>query len=116
MPHGEGDQGEQSKGQDRYSHHDRYAEGVIEGQEEYQDGAGEGVRLSVLSLWQVLDVSTGAGHTALIFAPRVAHVIASDLTPEMLDTARNLLVKELSIARSHSEEKIMDELRHIFTH
>jgi CarD family transcriptional regulator len=35
---------------------------------------------------------------------------------KMLDTARNLLVKELSIARSHSEEKIMDELRHIFTH
>ena len=31
-------------------------------------------------------------------------------------TARNLLVKELSIARSHSEEKIMEELRHIFTH
>jgi CarD family transcriptional regulator len=35
---------------------------------------------------------------------------------KMLDTARNLLVKELSIARSHSEEKIMDELRHILTH
>src|SRR3970282_2070213 len=35
---------------------------------------------------------------------------------KMLDTARNLLVKELSIARSHPEEKIMDELRHIFTH
>ena len=34
----------------------------------------------------------------------------------MLDTARNLLVKELSIARAHSEEKIMEELRHIFTH
>ena len=34
----------------------------------------------------------------------------------LLDTARNLLVKELSIARSHSEEKIMEELRHIFTH
>jgi len=33
-----------------------------------------------------------------------------------LDTARNLLVKELSIARSHSEEKIMEELHHIFTH
>jgi hypothetical protein len=26
------------------------------------------------------------------------------------------LVKELSIARSHSEEKILEELRHIFTH
>ncbi|MCH8055915.1 MAG: CarD family transcriptional regulator [Deltaproteobacteria bacterium] len=35
---------------------------------------------------------------------------------KMLDTARGLLVKELSIARSHSEEKIMEELRHIFTH
>ena len=35
---------------------------------------------------------------------------------KMLDTAKNLLVKELSIARSHSEEKIMDELRHILAH
>ena len=35
---------------------------------------------------------------------------------KMLDTARNLLVKELSIARSHSEEKIMEELRDIFSH
>ena len=35
---------------------------------------------------------------------------------KMLDTARNLLVKELSIARSHSEEKIMQELQDIFAH
>ncbi len=40
--------------------------------------------------WLVLDVSTGAGHTALAFAPRVARVIASDLTPQMLDAARQL--------------------------
>ena len=33
---------------------------------------------------------------------------------KMLDTARNLLVKELAIAKAHSEEKIMDELRTIF--
>ena len=33
---------------------------------------------------------------------------------KMLDTARNLLVKELSIARSHSEDRIMDELKDIF--
>lgn len=33
---------------------------------------------------------------------------------KMLDTARNLLVKELSIARSHPEEKIMAELTEIF--
>ena len=35
---------------------------------------------------------------------------------KMLDTARNLLVKELSIARSHPEEKIMEELKNIFAH
>ncbi|MFQ5851000.1 MAG: CarD family transcriptional regulator [Candidatus Binatia bacterium] len=35
---------------------------------------------------------------------------------KVLDTARNLLVKELSIARSHSEQRIMEELHHIFTH
>jgi ubiquinone/menaquinone biosynthesis C-methylase UbiE len=40
--------------------------------------------------WVVLDVSTGAGHTALTFAPLVARVIAVDLTPEMLDTAKRL--------------------------
>ncbi|MGH9894764.1 MAG: CarD family transcriptional regulator [bacterium] len=34
---------------------------------------------------------------------------------KMLDTARNLLVKELAIARSSPEEKIMEELKTIFT-
>lgn len=40
--------------------------------------------------WLVLDVSTGAGHTALTLAPHVARVIATDLTPQMLDAARKL--------------------------
>jgi ubiquinone/menaquinone biosynthesis C-methylase UbiE len=40
--------------------------------------------------WNVLDVSTGAGHTALAFAPHVARVTATDLTPQMLDQARDL--------------------------
>jgi CarD family transcriptional regulator len=35
---------------------------------------------------------------------------------KMLDTARNLLVKELSIARAHPEEKIIEELSDIFAH
>lgn len=39
---------------------------------------------------ELLDVSTGAGHTALTFAPHVRRVVACDLTPEMLDTARRL--------------------------
>ncbi len=40
--------------------------------------------------WLALDVSTGAGHTALTFAPHVAQVTAVDLTPEMLQTASRL--------------------------
>jgi ubiquinone/menaquinone biosynthesis C-methylase UbiE len=40
--------------------------------------------------WQALDVATGAGHTAAAFAPHVAHVIASDLTVEMLQEAAKL--------------------------
>lgn len=40
--------------------------------------------------WTVLDVATGGGHTALAVAPRVARVVASDLTPAMLEaTARH---------------------------
>ncbi len=35
-----------------------------------------------------LDVSTGGGHTALALAPLVSRVVASDLTPRMLDAAR----------------------------
>jgi ubiquinone/menaquinone biosynthesis C-methylase UbiE len=40
--------------------------------------------------WRVLDVATGAGHTALTFAPHVAQVFASDITAEMLDEAARL--------------------------
>jgi len=43
--------------------------------------------------WLVLDVSTGAGHTALAFAPHVAQVVATDLTPQMLEAARTLAQK-----------------------
>ncbi|WP_420642869.1 class I SAM-dependent methyltransferase [Candidatus Leptofilum sp.] len=40
--------------------------------------------------WHVLDVATAAGHTAFAFASHVAHVTATDLTPEMLVVATNL--------------------------
>lgn len=36
---------------------------------------------------EALDIATGGGHTALALAPHVAHVIASDLTPAMLEAA-----------------------------
>lgn len=41
--------------------------------------------------WQVLDISTGGGHTALTFAPYVREVIASDLTAEMLAAAEKFI-------------------------
>ena len=40
--------------------------------------------------WQALDIATAAGHTAFAFAPHVAHVIASDITDEMLVEAAKL--------------------------
>ena len=41
--------------------------------------------------WQVLDVATGGGHTALKFAPYVTRVLATDLTPNMLAAARDFI-------------------------
>ncbi len=41
--------------------------------------------------WRALDVSTGGGHTALAFAPFVREVIASDLTPQMLEAAEKFI-------------------------
>lgn len=41
--------------------------------------------------WLVLDIATGGGHTALKFAPHVANVIASDLTPNMLEQAKTFI-------------------------
>jgi SAM-dependent methyltransferase len=38
--------------------------------------------------WLVLDVATGAGHTAITFAPHVRQVIAGDITMRMLELTR----------------------------
>ncbi len=43
--------------------------------------------------WHVLDVATGAGHTAYAFAPHVKRVWATDVTDEMLDLVRGEVVK-----------------------
>lgn len=44
--------------------------------------------------WKALDVATGAGHMALAFAPHVARVVASDVTPQMLAEAAKLAAKQ----------------------
>lgn len=52
--------------------------------------------------WRVLDVATGAGHTALAFAPQVAEVVATDITPQMLrETA--VLAEERGITNLTTE-------------
>ncbi len=49
--------------------------------------------LEVLELkpsWRVLDIATGAGHTAFAIAPKVETVIATDITSEMLQLTKRL--------------------------
>jgi ubiquinone/menaquinone biosynthesis C-methylase UbiE len=40
---------------------------------------------------EALDIATGGGHTALALAPHVRHVVASDLTPQMLEAAADFI-------------------------
>jgi ubiquinone/menaquinone biosynthesis C-methylase UbiE len=55
--------------------------------------------------WQVLDVATGAGHTALALAPLVDRVVASDITDEMLaQTAKLAAARQLTnVETAHAE-------------
>lgn len=41
-----------------------------------------------------LDIATGGGHTALALAPHVGQVVASDLTPKMLEAARGFIEEQ----------------------
>ena len=43
--------------------------------------------------WRALDVATGGGHTALLFAPKVKYMVALDLTFRMLQAARHFTKK-----------------------
>ncbi len=55
-------------------------------------------RLIELGEWnpqqQALDIATGGGHTALAVAPHVARVVVTDLTPRMLEKAREFLLAQ----------------------
>jgi ubiquinone/menaquinone biosynthesis C-methylase UbiE len=57
--------------------------------------------------WVALDIATGAGHVALALAPRLAQVVASDLTLQMLDVARGLArergILNISVAEMRAE-------------
>ncbi len=60
--------------------------------------AGEGVGELVGK--RVLDIATGGGHTALAFAKAGAEVVATDLTPEMLNAAKTFLGEEAAEVRA----------------
>ena len=55
-------------------------------------------RVIELGEWQpdlyALDVATGGGHTALAVAPHVAQVMVTDLTPRMLEKAREFMLAQ----------------------
>jgi ubiquinone/menaquinone biosynthesis C-methylase UbiE len=55
-------------------------------------------RLIELGEWnpqlQALDIATGGGHTALAIAPYVAKVTVTDLTPRMLEKARDFILAQ----------------------
>lgn len=57
--------------------------------------------------WQMLDVATGGGHTALKFAPHVQAVVASDLTENMLAAAekfiRNKGIENITFRQADAE-------------
>jgi len=56
---------------------------------------------------EALDIATGGGHTALALAPHVGHMIASDLTPQMLGAAEAFIrgqgVTNVSFAIAEAE-------------
>ncbi|MEQ8824540.1 MAG: methyltransferase domain-containing protein [Filomicrobium sp.] len=63
--------------------------------------------------WTALDIATGAGHTAAVFAPHVAKVVASDITEEMLaealELARERGLKNLSTEVANAEDLPFDD-------
>ena len=60
------------------------------------------------SSWRLLDIATGAGHTALALAPLVAKVTASDITDQMLAEAKRLAAERglgnLKTVRARAED------------
>ena len=58
---------------------------------------------------RVLDIGTGAGHTALALAPRVSSVVLTDPVPTMLATARRLFA-EARVRNAEFAEAIAESL------
>lgn len=79
-----------AQSQERFN---QYAQGYVTSRTHAKGGELE--RLVAIAdpqlAWVALDIATGGGHTALRFAPHVAHVTASDIAPNMLEAAREFI-------------------------
>ena len=98
--------------EERYS---RFAEGYVQSQT-HAHGSDLDRLIAIAQPqrhWRALDIATGGGHTALKFAPHVAHVTASDLTPRMLDKAREFIrgqgVDNVSFRQADAEDLPFDD-------
>src|SRR5712692_4502311 len=70
-------------------------------------------RLIELGEWnpeqQALDIATGGGHTALAVAPHVAQITVTDLTPRMLEKARDFLLAQ-DVTNAHFQVADAEQL------
>ena len=74
---------------------ERYARASYFGK---QDSLDEAIRVAnPQPHWRMLDVATGGGHCAFAFAPLVNHIIATDVTPQML-TAASAVAQERGLS------------------
>jgi ubiquinone/menaquinone biosynthesis C-methylase UbiE len=92
IPQSDSDQ-QKAQVQDYFS---RTAEGYVAS---FSHRTGDDLqRLVELGEWSpgqlALDIATGGGHTALAVAPHVAQVTVTDLTPRMLEKAREFLLAQ----------------------
>jgi ubiquinone/menaquinone biosynthesis C-methylase UbiE len=90
--------------QERYT---QFAEGYVNSNS-HAKGADLDILLEMAKPqadWRVLDIATGGGHTALKFAPFVAHVTTTDLTPRMLEKAEEFIRSQ---GVSNIETKVAD--------
>ena len=80
--------------------------------------AGESLRILLDMVnprdsWHAVDVATGAGHTAMAFAPLVGNVIATDITDPMLKETRQLAkqrkIENLTVMVADAESLPFDD-------
>ncbi len=95
--------------QQRYS---KFADGYVSS-ETHAHGSDLDRLLAIAqpqSHWRALDIATGGGHTALKFAPHLAHVTATDITPRMLQQAQRFILSQPGISNIDFQQADAEDL------